>query len=519
MDDKGRRSCARKRKSRSNHPPLLMSWSVAANAVPQVDVPSARSEWSTKYEKGTSSSTIVDLEGDASSWFDSEARKLSNAIEPSNSPQSRQNEDPDLTIVVSTADSPLSSNTTASPMNSLQSEAPSISDTYISANQSAPSPSLSISGSWHGFVDDSNEAEAEQVSTSNLADDNTSLTCYKPVEQSSLLLDHYFSNVCQMNSAFDSLHNPFRSEVSRMIINSPLLFYCILSMSAAHLYQGDEPKSRIALEFQTEAISYLSIELSQLDTTTPKTVEDIDTIPAPLAVRKVDRVQDDVLLGVILLGMTSSWHDSSATELLDDASALEREIIKFRIPFVGLIEDVGDPCTPPDHFLAIARCYRLATLLELYRGFPELIKSPTAMEQTVELPPGQYDDKTHLILGLAFGVLGILESIPIDSGTVAIQLLALLIAGSALGTGQSHDTTTSLNRTVMRWRGFVRQRILYLCVAIGLRPVNHAAVILEEVWSRMDMKAGSSDDNDGASANEVHWMDVMSEKRLETTFG
>ncbi|RSL77714.1 hypothetical protein CEP51_008851 [Fusarium floridanum] len=652
MDDKTRKSCARKRKSRSGCSVCKKRRLKCDEQQPScrrcinigVECPGyARPvRWSTKYEKGTSSSTIVDLEGDTSSWFDSEARKLSNAIEPSNSPQSRQNEDPDLTIVVSTADSPLSFNTTASPMNSLQSEAPSISDTHISANQSVPSPSLPISSSWHGFVDDSNEAEAEQVSTSSLADDNTSLTCYKPVEQSSLLLDHYFSNICQMNSAFDSLHNPFRSEVSRMIINSPLLFYCILSMSAAHLYQGDEPKSRIALEFQTEAISHLSIELSQLDTTTPKAVEDIDTIPAPLAVRKVDRVQDDVLLGVILLGMTSSWHDSSATglshlfgcrqlfkawmasnsledpekrasmdqkqsflvssmiyweamssfvldqdtdalsyldvfcqpnlpsliypcpwtgvgtpvfvflakagillrskrvlrnlrvfrsgeshrkalyaELLDDASTLEREIIKFRIPFVGLIEDVGDPCTPPDHFLAIARCYRLATLLELYRGFPELIKCPTAMEQTVEVPPGQYDDKTHLILGLAFGVLGTLESIPIDSGTVAIQLLALLIAGSALGvcTGQSHDTTTSLHRTVMRWRGFVRQRILYLCVAIGLRPVNHAAIILEEVWARMDMKTGSSDDNDGASANEVHWMDVMSEKRLETTFG
>ncbi|RSL57734.1 hypothetical protein CEP54_008119 [Fusarium duplospermum] len=209
-------------------------------------------------------------------------------------------------------------------------------------------------------------------------------------------------------------------------------------------------------------------------------------------------------------------------ELLDDASALKRDLLKFRIPFVGLIEDVGDPCTPPDHFLAIARCYRLATLLELYRGFPELAKSQTVVEQAVEMP--ESDDKTYLILGLAFGVLGILESTPINSGTVSIQLLPLLIAGSALGVApdQSHNTDAgkiSLRQTVMIWRGFVRQRILYLCVAIGLRPVNHAALILEEVWSRMDMETGDSDDNDGSLANKVHWMDVMSEKRLETMFG
>lgn len=90
-----------------------------------------------------------------------------------------------------------------------------------------------------------------------------------------------------------------------MIINSPLLFYCVLSMSAAHLYQGDEPKSSIALEFQTEAISHLSIELSQLDTAMPRVLKGDDDRSGSLAVQKTDHVQDDVLLGVILLGMTS----------------------------------------------------------------------------------------------------------------------------------------------------------------------------------------------------------------------
>lgn len=206
-------------------------------------------------------------------------------------------------------ESPLLPKTTASPASSrlpeMHQEALSTIDTPLFAEQSVWSPSLSVSSSWHGFVDDSNEIEPEQVSTSGSTDDITSLTLYKPMEQSSLLLDHYFSNVCQMNSAFDSLHNPFRSEVSRMIVNSPLLFYCVLSMSAAHLYQGDEPKSSIALEFQTEAISHLSIELSQLDTAIPRILKVHNDTSGPLAVQKTEHVQDDVLLGVILLGMTS----------------------------------------------------------------------------------------------------------------------------------------------------------------------------------------------------------------------
>ncbi|KAF4447651.1 Arginine metabolism regulation protein II [Fusarium austroafricanum] len=476
----------------------------------------------------------------------------------------------------------------------------------------------------------------------------SSLTCFIPPQRSSLLLNHYFSAVCQLNSAFDSSYNPFRSEVPRMMVGSPLLFCCVLSMSAAHFYQGDQSSSSIPLQFQTEALSHLSNRLSQMATLLPTRrlpgAQIEESTRSSLVRQRSMNVQDDVLLGIIILGMTSAWHDVSATGiphlhgsrqlfkawvasnsledpekrasmsqtqnflvssmiyweamssvlldqefealscldifcdpnppslvrpcpwtgvgtpvfvflaktvtlvrnnralrslrvfktgeqhrsvlysgLLEKASELERKVVGFQLPFVGLIDDTGDPCTPPDHFLAVSRCYRLAALLELYRAFPETVKAQTVIEQTIDVPSGEYDGQTYLLLGLAFGILDILEAIPNNSGTISTQLLALMIAGSVLGPAtpsQFQDNTSrrgSLHQEIVRWRSFVRQRILYVYVTVGLRAVNHATLIIEEVWSRMDALAACHKDK--APATEIHWIDVMSEMRLETILG
>lgn len=221
---------------------------------------------------------------------------------------------------------------------------------------------------------------------------------------------------------------------------------------------------------------------------------------------------------------TGSQHLAAIySEILDKAAALEKEIVNFRLPFLSLIEDMGDLCTPPNHFLAVARCYRLAALLELYREFPELV-----LEQMPEVSFDRGCSRTHCLLSLALEILGTLEGIPESSGTIAIQLMALMIAGSALSyvTSESLQQSTrvrdSLNEEVTRWRSFVRRRASYLCLAVGLRSVSHGILILEEVWSRMDLSMNhgvKSDDGDATLGLKTHWLDVMSEKRLETIFG
>ncbi|KAH6896516.1 fungal-specific transcription factor domain-containing protein [Thelonectria olida] len=410
-------------------------------------------------------------------------------------------------------------------------------------------------------------------------------------------------------------------------------------MSAAHLYQNDEDRTPISLEFQTEAMSYLSSELATLDLDSPSP-------PASEVTRDTSNsqtalVKDELLLSIILLGMTAAWHDPSSlglshlsgsrplfkawmsshgldnandsspltqsqsfmvssmayweamasflvdqesealsyldnflhpsplaltypspwtgvgtpifiylaktgtllrkkrtlrnlklfkhgdscrtvlySELVDEARALEQDILKTQLPFVSLIEDTGDVYAPPDHFRRIARCYRLAALLELYRAFPEVAEDSTTSEQTRRFDKPGLGKQAQLVLGLAFSILGLVESIPDDSSTKTTHNLLLLIAGSALAR-LSPDFHT-LNQDVAHRRQFVRDRVVKLHMCVGLRPVTHVSIILDEVWIRMDwaVKSGSeAGAKDNLFSDRVHWVDIMFEKRLETILG
>lgn len=203
-------------------------------------------------------------------------------------------------------------------------------------------------------------------------------------------------------------------------------------------------------------------------------------------------------------------------ELLAKANSLEREILRYRLPSLALIEDIGDPCTTPDHLLAISSCYRMAALLELYTAFPEITRTGGRPDGAIHLD--RDDEKTHLIMGLAFSILEILEKIPDDSGTISIQLLSLLIAGSVLGPVSPLGEDEERKRLeLLRLRTFVRQRIHKMYAAVRLGPIGNAMVILEEVWARMDMLPAIQNANSAISS--FHWINIMSEKKLETMFG
>ncbi|KAK1506105.1 hypothetical protein CTAM01_03440 [Colletotrichum tamarilloi] len=85
-------------------------------------------------------------------------------------------------------------------------------------------------------------------------------------------------------------------------------------MSAAHLYQNEESKIAVPLELQTKAISYLA---GQLPTPPPIDGLEVSIRHESTVGRFVgSNIQDDVLLGTILLGMTSAWHVVSSTGLV-----------------------------------------------------------------------------------------------------------------------------------------------------------------------------------------------------------
>jgi hypothetical protein len=229
-------------------------------------------------------------------------------------------------------------------------------------------------------------------------------------------------------------------------------------------------------------------------------------------------------------------------QLLMEAKAMEKEILRHRLPSVDMIEDTGDLHALPLDLVKVARCYRYCALLELYRAFPELAmpSDTTSLDEmsTIDLNRIQAEH----VFDLACGILVIVQSIPKESTTNTIQTLILLIAGSALwqfpedyteNPSHEEDSLTSsieaelndLRRTkasVEIWRAFVRERIINLYHMVGLDSVRNVAILLEEVWSRMDMAhAGRNDCEIGWKTwhNRSHWMDVMHEKRLETMLG
>lgn len=102
--------------------------------------------------------------------------------------------------------------------------------------------------------------------------------------QESILSDYYFSVICPINSCFDSLCNPLRSYVGAIMYTYPLIFQCVMAMSAAHLFQKRAEMINVVLDHRKAAISLLT---SEMESETSKTTKGVS------------------LLGSILLGMTS----------------------------------------------------------------------------------------------------------------------------------------------------------------------------------------------------------------------
>ncbi|KNB14718.1 hypothetical protein FOXG_13504 [Fusarium oxysporum f. sp. lycopersici 4287] len=461
-------------------------------------------------------------------------------------------------------------------------------------------------------------------SPSSPSDTDNALVLYSPQEESFKLLTHYFASACQVLSSFDSPNNPYRSDLLEFIRNSPIVFNSALSASAAHLSQQEQDTSLIPLTFQTEAISHISRELAEIHVTQHRL--------APLRISTASTIKDDLMLGITLIGMTSSWHDPSSLglchfhgarqvfsiwmnqfdltdlqlpshriqrliassmvywevmasclieqevgalsyldvfsalppttfcypcpwtgvgtkilihlakcmtivrqrrrlvsynhsmggdidvsnrilDLLTQAFTLSLDIDQCQIPTPAEIQNTGDYRTPSDHLCKIAKCYQLVARLELDRAFPEL----TQCLQDVQNQDAIFSQH---ILELAVKILEIMNTIPEDSRTIAIQTIIFLTAGSALGSSSSADA--NIKELVADWRRFVLERLHRSFLSLKLQTINRAATVLQGVWARMDSAAMEEPDSTSCKKSpilRVHWIDVMTEAGLETILG
>ncbi|KAF1974266.1 hypothetical protein BU23DRAFT_113099 [Bimuria novae-zelandiae CBS 107.79] len=129
-----------------------------------------------------------------------------------------------------------------------------------------------------------------------------SATSFDDVE--SILIQHYFKEVCVRFSCFDSHLNPFRATIGRIYQTTPSIYYAIQSMSAAHLSNTFPNMAQIGVDMQRKARDALQMEL-------PHAQSD-------------SRSCTKTFLAVLLLGTTTGWHDTDVLgeEFLSAARSL-----------------------------------------------------------------------------------------------------------------------------------------------------------------------------------------------------
>lgn len=236
-------------------------------------------------------------------------------------------------------------------------------------------------------------------------------------------------------------------------------------------------------------------------------------------------------------------------DLLQAASDVERDILNYTVPPVSKLCDTGDPETPLSLLQTLANGYKLASLLELYRSFPDLLAAQTtigsfysAIEWTSHVNPDSTQSpgrdwtsgqlRRNLFMDMARTVLRLVKETPSGRGISMVFTLAMVISGSVLCDIPDDTATQTPDRNIVgllaflsmrctdiaTWRDFVRIRVRANSKAIALESFERTERLLDETWSRMDIirNRKGPDRHDPLS---VLWVDVMSECRLETIYG
>lgn len=253
---------------------------------------------------------------------------------------------------------------------------------------------------------------------------------------------------------------------------------------------------------------------------------------------------------------TISTMKSLQTALKDirEAQEIEEELLGLKSPDVREISDTGDVMTPKSHFIDIAEGYRLASLLQLYQTFPDLVarRLPGDASEAAGFVPWD-----NWIVPLSIELVNTLRRIPVSSGTRCIQPLLYLSASTGLRfdeetltqqqpvnitagsssaalstetgnadvnanidpkisldgeiTDDPQITITRLSIEVTYARRFVMERLSSLEHSLPPAPILVAKDLVKAIWTTYD--------SDMPGSNYTHWIDVMEDSDLRTIFG
>jgi hypothetical protein len=125
-----------------------------------------------------------------------------------------------------------------------------------------------------------------------------------------MLVEYYFSYVCQIFSSFDGTMNPFRSTVGRLWDGSAPIYYAIQSMAAAYLSHHFPRMAPVGIQMQRETFKclYQAAQAGQ---------DPLENL-------------DKTLLTILLVGQTTAWHNPKDLGLvhLKTAKRLNRRRIE-----------------------------------------------------------------------------------------------------------------------------------------------------------------------------------------------
>jgi hypothetical protein len=244
----------------------------------------------------------------------------------------------------------------------------------------------------------------------------------------------------------------------------------------------------------------------------------------------------------------------TAMQRIDEARKLEERILELDFAYAAYLGDTGDTRTPRSHLVQVAEAYQLASLLQLYITFPDLVslRLPHEMNasQAGDVPWNKW------IVPLALRLVNVLGRIPPESGSRMMQPLLYICAGAglrrdtstaiydsvdglciirsatpSLGLKDGHmdmmayvdqldegvdedataETTFGAAMDVGEARNFINARLDLLKRTLHPNPIVVTAQLLKAVWAAYDAEP--------AGSTSVHWFDVMDRTGLRSLFG
>ncbi|KAF5693657.1 hypothetical protein FDENT_1889 [Fusarium denticulatum] len=238
------------------------------------------------------------------------------------------------------------------------------------------------------------------------------------------------------------------------------------------------------------------------------------------------------------------------TPEIEQAKELEVELLQLQLSPTPLLNDTGDHRTPATDLLHVAQSYQLASLLQLYIQFPALL-APRSQLVPQDLSEEEITMLWHKrIIPLTLRLIEVLEKIPSESGSCAIQPLLYLCAATGLrytptsppGTESSNSPTkprpmesildyldllkdpverdkqvedslsvSHMAIDVSKGRAFILRRLSLFKECLHPGPIEVAERCTKELWAAYDEAPRGSMD--------VCWISFMDKKEFRTLFG